>query len=92
MTTDVTGALPDDLGTLLRLTPDVCAEFVAGSAQGPYAGRSRLLDRLRADPAARELFTRACRFEAPFGESWVHGAGDVSPYLSLELAQAALDE
>ncbi|MEU3046633.1 hypothetical protein ABZ705_08890 [Streptomyces sp. NPDC006984] len=82
------GALPGDTETLLRLTPDVYAEL-APSAGEPSGS---LADRLGRDTGTREVFTRACTFEAPFGESWVHGAGKDSPYLSLELAAATLDE
>ncbi|SDT68128.1 hypothetical protein [Actinoplanes derwentensis] len=88
MTTD----LPDDFTILLRLTADVCAEFTADRVDGLTAARQILRERLRTDADARTVFTLACTFASPFGESWVHGAGDGSPYLSLELAAATLDE
>ncbi|MFG2983268.1 hypothetical protein ACGFYQ_18810 [Streptomyces sp. NPDC048258] len=80
----------DDLSTLLRLTPDIFAE-VAASEESRDAVRRRVVDELRSDPAADEVFTRACCFEAPFGESWIHAPGTTEAYLSLEVASEALD-
>ncbi|WP_237774716.1 hypothetical protein [Actinosynnema sp. ALI-1.44] len=73
--------------TLLRVPPDMLAEVAdEKTIRGLVAGV------IKSDTAAYELFAQACRFEAPFATSWIHGPGERSPYLSLELAAASLDD
>nr|WP_232328141.1 hypothetical protein [Kibdelosporangium sp. MJ126-NF4]CEL17837.1 hypothetical protein [Kibdelosporangium sp. MJ126-NF4] len=74
-----------DWVTLLRVPPDMLAEVANESTiRGPIA------DAIKSDEVAYESFAQACRFEAPYATSWIHGPGDRSPYLSLELAADSL--
>ncbi|WP_336047953.1 hypothetical protein [Streptomyces sp. CA2R101] len=80
---------------ILRIDPDMLSAVVPETAQ-PDATLFDVLGEpligiIRKDAEAREAFLRACCFEAPFGESWIHQTGVEGPYLSLELASAALD-
>ncbi|WP_067463706.1 hypothetical protein [Actinomadura macra] len=73
--------------TLLRLAPGMLTEIT-----DEESARTQIAGQIGSDENAYEVFGQACRFEAPFAASWIHGPGDKSPYLSLELAAAALDE
>ncbi|MBB5960376.1 hypothetical protein FHS29_006999 [Saccharothrix tamanrassetensis] len=76
-----------DCSTLLLPAPDMVAEVMdRGSAL------SRIASQIKADDTAYESFARACRFEPPFTGSWIHGPGEESAYLSLELAAATLGD
>ncbi|WP_414939373.1 hypothetical protein [Amycolatopsis sp. cmx-11-51] len=77
----------EDLSTLLRPAKDMLAEV-----SDKEAALAQVTSQIKNDAAARALFAQACRFEAPFTASWVHGPGDNSPYLSLELAASSLDD
>ncbi len=77
----------EDLSTLLRPAKDMLAEV-----SDREAAVAQVTSQIKNDDAARALFAQVCRFEAPFTASWVHGPGDDSPYLSLELAAASLDD
>ncbi|MFK0248479.1 hypothetical protein ACIQUM_27620 [Amycolatopsis azurea] len=77
----------EDLSTLLRPAKDMLPE-VSDRATAV----AEVTSQIKNDDAARALFTKVCRFETPFTASWVHGPGDDSPYLSLELAAASLDD
>ncbi|MBB5852556.1 hypothetical protein ACFQ05_04645 [Amycolatopsis umgeniensis] len=77
----------EDLSTLLRPAKDMLAEV-----SDREAALAQVTSQIKTDAAARALFAQACRFEAPFTASWVHGPGDDSPYLSLELAAESLDD
>ncbi|QXJ21416.1 hypothetical protein AGRA3207_002267 [Actinomadura graeca] len=76
-----------DFSTLLRLTAGLLAEVA-----DEESARTRITREIEAGESAYELFGQACRFEGPYAASWVHGPGEKSPYLSLELAASSLDE
>ncbi|MER7081105.1 hypothetical protein SAMN02982929_01604 [Saccharopolyspora kobensis] len=77
----------EEYARLLRLAPDMVGEVIDKAA-----GREQIAGRVKNDDEAYELFAKACRFEAPFATSWIHGPGENSPYLSLELAETTLDD
>ncbi|MDQ0946031.1 hypothetical protein [Streptomyces sp. V1I1] len=79
-----------DFEKLIRLVPDLLTAVTANSTSTEEL-HDTVVQALRTDPDARHSFHRACCFETPFGESWVHEAGKDSPYLSLDLAAEALD-
>ncbi|GAA2804304.1 hypothetical protein [Saccharopolyspora taberi] len=76
-----------DFATMLRLTSDILAEVTDAES-----ARTRVESRIKSDDADYQLFTDACRFDAPYVGSWIHGPGERAPYLSLELAAASLDD
>ncbi len=76
-----------DFSQLLRLAPDMLPEVTDRES-----ARSTIADRIKTDEAASALFGQACRFEAPFAGSWLHGPGEKSAYLSLEMAADSLDD
>lgn len=86
----MTFLLDTDFATLLRLNPDIFLEL-ADSADEVEGFHERVRQALHEDARARELFAAACCFEAAYGESWIHQQGRRSAYLSLELAEDALD-
>lgn len=76
-----------DFSTILRPAPDMQAEIM-----DPESAVNMVVSQIKTDDEAATLFTRACRFEAPFTASWIHGRGTRSPYLSLELAAESLED
>ncbi|MFF5176356.1 hypothetical protein ACFY3U_27565 [Micromonospora sp. NPDC000089] len=84
-------SLLSKLPALLRANAEIL-DAVHGSAADRKAVRDELRAALVSDPEAFELFTSVCCYQAPYGESWVHGPGEDGPYLSLDIAADALDE
>ncbi|MBA0053687.1 hypothetical protein E0L36_23320 [Streptomyces sp. AJS327] len=84
-----------DPASLLRLTPDMLAALLEGGRERARTNddvHRHVVETVQADGAARADLLRACHFEAPFGESWLHQPGRKTPYLSLELLAEALGE
>lgn len=77
----------ENLATLLRPAKDMLAEV-----SDREAALTQVTSQIKTDDAAHALFAQACRFEPPFAASWIHGPGEKSAYLSLELAAASLDD
>jgi hypothetical protein len=76
-----------DFSTILRPAPDMQAEVVDRET-----AVTQIASQIKTDETAATLFAQACRFEAPFSASWIHGRGSRSPYLSLELAEESLGD
>ncbi|WP_410661204.1 hypothetical protein [Amycolatopsis sp. lyj-112] len=76
-----------DFSTLLRPAADMLGEVVDRES-----ALTRISGQIKTDDTSFASFSQACRFEPPFTASWIHGRGTDSPYLSLEIAAASLDD